>query len=176
MKNDIYNYTLEELSEYFKTIGEKPFRATQVFEWLYRNRVTSFKDMTNISQKLITKLEDEFEIKQLEIVTKQVSKDGTTKYLFRLEDNKLIETVLMRHNYGNSVCVTSEVGCNMGCVFCASGELGKVRNLTLGEMVLQVLMVQRDLDENYQRVSNIVVMGIGEPFDNYETVLKFYKL
>ena len=84
MKNDIYNYTLEELSEYFKTIGEKPFRATQVFEWLYRNRVTSFKDMTNISQKLITKLEDEFEIKQLEIVTKQVSKDGTTKYLFRL--------------------------------------------------------------------------------------------
>ena len=176
MKNDIYNYTLEELSEYFKTIGEKPFRATQVFEWLYRNRVTSFKDMTNISQKLITKLEDEFEIKQLEIVTKQVSKDGTTKYLFRLEDNKLIETVLMRHNYGNSVCVTSEVGCNMGCVFCASGELGKVRNLTLGEMVLQVLMVQRDLDENYQRVSNIVVMGIGEPFDNYETVLKFLQV
>lgn len=176
MKNAIYNYTLEELSEYFKTIGEKPFRATQVFEWLYRNRVTSFKDMTNISQKLITKLEDEFEIKQLEIVTKQVSKDGTTKYLFRLEDNKLIETVLMRHNYGNSVCVTSEVGCNMGCVFCASGELGKVRNLTLGEMVLQVLMVQRDLDENYQRVSNIVVMGIGEPFDNYETVLKFLQV
>ena len=176
MKNDIYNYTLEELSEYFKTIGEKPFRATQVFEWLYRNRVTSFKDMTNISQKLITKLEDEFGIKQLEIVTKQVSKDGTTKYLFRLEDNKLIETVLMRHNYGNSVCVTSEVGCNMGCVFCASGELGKVRNLTLGEMVLQVLMVQRDLDENYQRVSNIVIMGIGEPFDNYETVLKFLQV
>ena len=176
MKNDIYNYTLEELSEYFKTIGEKPFRATQVFEWLYRNRVTSFKDMTNISQKLITKLEDEFEIKQLEIVTKQVSKDGTTKYLFRLEDNKLIETVLMRHNYGNSVCVTSEVGCNMGCVFCASGELGKVRNLTLGEMVLQVLMVQRDLDENYQRVSNIVVMGIGEPFDNYDNVMRFVKI
>ena len=139
---NIYGIEFEKLEKYFVDNNISKFRATQVFEWLYRNRVTSFKDMTNISQKLITKLEDEFEIKQLEIVTKQVSKDGTTKYLFRLEDNKLIETVLMRHNYGNSVCVTSEVGCNMGCVFCASGELGKVRNLTLGEMVLQVLMVQ----------------------------------
>lgn len=176
MKKNIYDYTLEELKEFFINNGEKPFRATQVFEWLYRYRVNNFNQMSNISKRSIELLDLEFDLSLLQLVTKQVSIDGTTKYLFRLSDNKLIETVLMRHNYGNSVCVTSQVGCNMGCVFCASGELGKVRNLTVGEMVLQVLAVQRDLDENYQRVSNIVVMGIGEPFDNYETVLKFLKI
>ena len=173
MKQNIYDYSLEELSQYFTGIGEKPFRANQIFEWLYRNRVTDFSSMTNISRKLIEVIEQQFSITQLELVTKQVSKDGTTKYLFRLSDGNLIETVLMVHNYGNSVCVTSQVGCNMGCAFCASGELKKIRNLTLGEMVQQVLMVQMDLDKEYKRVSNIVVMGIGEPFDNYETVLKF---
>lgn len=173
MIKNIYDYTLEDLKQYFISKGEKPFRATQVFEWLYRYRVKKFDDMTNISKKTIELLNEEFDLTPLELVTKQVSVDGTNKYLFRLKDNKLIETVLMKHNYGNSVCVTSQVGCNMGCVFCASGELGKVRNLTVGEMVSQVLQVQRDLDISYQRVSNIVVMGIGEPFDNYETVLKF---
>lgn len=132
--------------------------------------------MTNIAKTTIKLLNDEFELKLLELVTKQIANDGTIKYLFRLNDGKLIETVLMRHNYGNSICVTSEVGCNMGCAFCASGELNKIRNLTIGEMVLQVLMVQRDLDSNFQRVSNIVVMGIGEPFDNYDNVIEFLRI
>ena len=175
MKN-IYDYTLEELQSYFLSKGEKPFRATQVFEWLYRFRINNFSEMTNISKSTIKLLEEEFTLSRLELVTKQISKDGTIKYLFRLSDTHLIETVLMRHNYGNSVCVTSQVGCNMGCAFCASGELGRVRNLTVGEMVLQILAVQKDLDESFQRVSNIVVMGIGEPFDNYDTVTKFLKI
>lgn len=176
MKKNIYDYTLQELKEYFSIKGEKPFRATQVFEWLYRYRIKEFSQMTNISKKTIELLDNDFDLSSLELVAKQVSIDGTIKYLFKLSDHKLIETVLMKHNYGNSVCVTSQVGCNMGCVFCASGELGKVRNLTVGEMVLQVLLVQRDLDQSYQRVSNIVVMGIGEPFDNYDTVLKFLSI
>lgn len=173
---NIYNFTLEELENYFLNIGEKKFRATQVFEWLYRMRINSFSEMTNISKKVITTLEENFILEKLETVTKQVSSDGTTKYLFKLSDGKLIETVLMRHNYGNSICVTTQVGCNMGCSFCASGELGKVRNLNLGELVEQVLEVQKDLDKNYEKVTNIVVMGIGEPFDNYDNVTKFLKI
>lgn len=175
MKKNIYDYSLDRLKEFLTSKMEKPFRATQIFEWLYRFRVTDFSQMTNISKSTIKMLEEEFEIKPLELVEKQVSFDGTTKYLFRLFDGKLIETVLMKHNYGNSVCVTSEVGCNMGCVFCASGELGKIRNLSSGEMILQVLMVQRDLDKVFERVSNIVVMGIGEPFDNYDNVMDFLR-
>ncbi len=173
---NIYNFSLEELENYFLNIGEKKFRATQVFEWLYRMRINSFSEMTNISKKVITTLEENFTLEKLEIVTKQVSSDGTTKYLFKLSDGKLIETVLMRHNYGNSICVTTQVGCNMGCSFCASGELGKVRNLNLGELVEQVLEVQKDLDKNYEKVTNIVVMGIGEPFDNYDNVTKFLRI
>ncbi len=173
---NIYNFSLEELENYFLNIGEKKFRATQVFEWLYRMRINSFSEMTNISKKVITTLEENFILEKLETVTKQVSSDGTTKYLFKLSDGKLIETVLMRHNYGNSICVTTQVGCNMGCSFCASGELGKVRNLNLGELVEQVLEVQKDLDKNYEKVTNIVVMGIGEPFDNYDNVTKFLKI
>lgn len=176
MKQNIYDYTLEQLQEYFKINNEKPFRATQVFEWLYRFRINSFEEMTNISKNTISLLSNNFTLEPLELVTKQVSSDGTIKYLFRLSDGKLIETVLMKHNYGNSVCVTSQVGCNMGCAFCASGELGKVRNLTTGEMVSQILMVQKDLDDIFQRVSNIVVMGIGEPFDNYDNVLNFLRI
>lgn len=175
MRN-IYNLTHEELENYFTSKGEKKFRATQIFEWLYRNRVDSFDQMTNVAKKTIEELKTDFYFGSLEIALKQVSLDGTTKYLFRLNDGKLIETVLMRHNYGNSICVTTEVGCNMGCSFCASGELGKVRNLELAELVEQVLMVQKDLDKVYERISNIVVMGIGEPFDNYDNVLKFLKV
>ena len=140
MKN-IYNFSLEELENYFLSINEKKFRATQVFEWLYRNRINSFDEMTNISKNVISHLKENFELEQLEIVTKQISSDGTTKYLFKLKDGKLIETVLMRHNYGNSICVTTQVGCNMGCSFCASGELGKVRSLEAGELIEQVLQV-----------------------------------
>ena len=175
MRN-IYNYSLNELEEYFVSIGEKKFRATQIFEWLYRKRINSFEEMTNVSQKTIDHLNENFYMERLEIITKQVSADGTTKFLFRLHDGKLIETVLMRHNYGNSVCVTSQVGCNMGCSFCASGELGKVRSLETAELVEQVLEVQKQLDETYERVTNIVVMGIGEPFDNYDNVMRFLKI
>lgn len=174
--NNIYNYSLNELEEYFVSIGEKKFRATQIFEWLYRMRINSFDEMTNISQKTILHMKENFYIERLKIVTKQISSDGTAKYLFKLHDGKLIETVLMRHNYGNSICVTSQVGCNMGCSFCASGELGKVRSLETSELVQQVLEVQKELDNSFERVTNIVVMGIGEPFDNYENVMRFLKI
>lgn len=172
MRN-IYDLSKEELENYFESIGDKKFRAVQILEWLYRKKVTSFDEMTNLSKKAIEVLRENFIIEGLNLKTKYVSSDGTIKFLFTLNDGNLIETVLMRHNYGNSVCVTSQVGCNMGCSFCASGELGKVRNLTLAEMALQVLYVDNFLSEQNERVSNIVVMGIGEPFDNYETLLKF---
>lgn len=172
----VYNYSFDQLVEFLESIGEKKFRATQIFEWLYRFRVSSFDEMTNLSLKTIEKLKEHLFIDELETSEKEVSKDGTTKFLFKLKDDRFIETVLMRHNYGNSICVTSQVGCNMGCAFCASGELGKIRNLTLSEMVLQVLMVQKELDKEEKRVSNIVVMGIGEPFDNYETLLNFLRV
>ena len=174
MKN-IYDESLESLQNYFKEHNVKAFRATQVFEWLYRKRVTDFSLMTNLSNQLIIDLKKDYSIDFLEKVECQVASDGTKKYLFKLKDNQLIETVLMRHNYGNSVCVTSEVGCNMGCSFCASGELKKIRNLTLGEMVGQVLYIQKDLDETLERITNVVVMGIGEPFDNYDVVLDFLR-
>lgn len=172
-KPSIYDYTKKELEEYFLSVGDKKYRAVQILEWLYRERISSFDEMTNLSKLGLQILKENFSIEPLKLEGKFVSKDGTIKYLFELIDGHYIETVLMRHNYGNSVCVTSQVGCNMGCSFCASGELGKVRDLTLAEMVLQVLHVQKDLDLENERVSNVVVMGIGEPFDNYDTVLRF---
>lgn len=171
--NSIFNYTLEELGDYFVSTGDKKYRATQVFEWIYRYRVNDFDQMTNLSKKGIEILKENFVIDSLEIKKCQVSLDGTRKYLFGLSDGRMVETVLMRHNYGNSICVSTQVGCSMGCAFCASGELGKVRNLTLSELVLQVLMVQKDLDKENERISNIVVMGTGEPFDNYENLKRF---
>ncbi len=174
--NSIYNYTLDELKNRMVELGEKPYRALQIFEWLYRSRVSSFEEMTNISKKSIDKLKENFTIDILEIDKLQISKDGTRKYLFKLKDGNFIESVLMRHNYGNSVCVTSEIGCNMGCSFCASGELGCIRRLTLSEMVLQVLTIQKDLDKEKERITNVVVMGIGEPFDNYDVVTSFCRV
>ena len=171
--NSIFNYTIDELGSYFESIGDKKFRATQIFEWLYRFRVNSFAQMTNVPKKALAHLEENFVIDSLNIVRLQKANDGTRKYLFELSDGKLVETVLMRHHYGNSICVSTQVGCNMGCAFCASGELGKVRNLELSEIVLQVLMVQKDLDIENERISNIVVMGTGEPFDNYDNLLRF---
>ena len=171
--NSIYNYTLDELGDYFISLGDKKYRALQIFEWLYRFRVKNFDEMTNLSKKVIEHLKENFSMNLLPIETLQISSDGTRKYLFKLQDGHFIESVLMRHNYGNSICVTSEVGCNMGCAFCASGELGCVRRLSLEEMVLQALTVQSDLDKDNERITNVVIMGIGEPFDNYETLLKF---
>lgn len=169
MKN-IYDLTLDDLKKYFISIGLKPFRAIQVYEWLYRFHVRSFDLMTNIKKEVIEYLKHDFEIKLYEVVDHQKSADGTEKFLFRLQDGNLIESVLMRHNYGTSICVTSEVGCNMGCAFCASGMKKKLRNLSAGEMVLQLESVYEVIKE---KISHIVVMGIGEPFDNYQNVINF---
>lgn len=166
---NIYGYSIEDLEKYFESIGEKKFKATQVFEWLYKKRVTSFDDMTNIKKDVITKLKADFSINQLHIIDKKSDVD-VHKYLFELNDSEKIEAVLMNHDYGNSLCVSSQVGCNMGCAFCESGRLKKVRNLEAYEMVLQILMVERDLNI---RISHIVLMGIGEPLDNYDNVIKF---
>lgn len=172
MKN-IYDYTQNQLIEEMALIGEKKFRATQVFEWLYRKHVTSFSDMSNLSLELREKLKENYEIEVLTLVEKQIAKDGTTKYLFALKDGGLIETVLMRMEYGHSVCVTSQLGCNMGCAFCASGLLKKQRDLSAAEMVGQVMFVNQELLQEGQRVSHVVVMGTGEPFDNYDNVDRF---
>lgn len=169
MKN-IYDLTLDDLKKYFISIGLKPFRAIQVYEWLYRFHVRNFDLMTNIKKEVIEHLKQDFEIKLYEVVDHQKSADGTEKFLFRLQDGNLIESVLMRHNYGTSICVTSEVGCNMGCAFCASGMKKKLRNLSAGEMVLQLESVYEVIKE---KISHIVVMGIGEPFDNYQNVINF---
>lgn len=171
--NNIYDYTIEELENYFVSINDKKFRATQIFEWLYKRKVESFDEMTNIKKDLIEKLKNDFTIKSLELETRQVSLDGTNKFLFRLDDDNLIETVLMKNDYGYSICVTTQVGCNMGCLFCASGLRGKVRNLSKGEIVLQLLMVEKIVGI---KISSVVVMGIGEPFDNYDNVIGFTKI
>ena len=166
---NIYDYTIKQLEDYFISKGEKKFKAVQVFEWLYQKRVKSFDEMTNIKKEVISYLKEDFKINSLEILTKQEDVD-VIKYLFKLEDNNKIEAVLMKHDYGNSLCVSSQVGCNMGCKFCESGRLKKVRNLNTSEMVLQLLKIEEDLNI---RISHLVLMGIGEPFDNYENVIKF---
>lgn len=168
----IYDYSLEELTSYFVSQKQKPFRAKQVFSWLYEKQAHSFAKMSDLAKETRALLETEFVIDSLTIQEKQVSKDGTIKYLFALADGHLIEAVLMIHEYGKSLCVTSQVGCNMKCTFCASGLLHRQRNLTSGEMVAQVLKVQEDTKE---RISHVVVMGTGEPFDNYDNVMRFVR-
>jgi len=165
----IYDFTIEKLEQYFVNMGEKKFKATQVFEWLYQKRVKSFDEMTNIKKEVIDKLKRDFTIDSLEIIAKQEDKD-VKKYLFHLKDGNKIEAVLMYHDYGTSLCVSSQVGCNMGCRFCESGRLKKVRNLETYEMVLQLLTIEQDIKT---RISHLVIMGIGEPFDNYENVMNF---
>ena len=172
----IYDFTLEQLTDIFIDNGFKKYNANQVFNWLYRQKVTSFDEMTNLSLKLREWLKENYSCDNLVMLDRQVSRDGTRKYLFELSDGSSIESVLMHYDYGDCICVTSEVGCNMGCTFCASGLLKKKRDLTAGEMVLQVLDVQKDVEELGIRVSHIVVMGIGEPFDNYDNVLNFCKI
>ena len=161
------------MSELALEHGWKKFRGHQIFQWLYRKRVTSIDDMSDLSKDTREVLKENYQLKPLELRDKQVSSDGTCKYLFALEDGSLIESVLMQFDYGKSICVTSQVGCNMACAFCASGLTKKKRNLTSGEMVAQVLYVQQDLDKTQDRLSHIVVMGTGEPFDNYENVMNF---
>lgn len=171
--NNLYGFTLDALSEYFVQNQFKKFNATQVFEWIYQKKVQSFEQMSNLNKELRDHLSREFSLSSLPIQFKQVSTDGTIKYLFALEDGYLIESVLMRHEYGLSLCVTSQVGCNMGCSFCASGLKKKTRNLEAFELVTQVLGVERDID---QKITHIVVMGIGEPFDNYDHVMNFVRI
>lgn len=171
--DSIYNYTEEELKEYWISKGEKGFRASQTIEWLYRHKITSFDEISNMKQTAIDFLKTDFSIDSLVCVTQQKSKDGTQKFLFQLRDGNLIETVLMHQEYGYSVCVTTEVGCNMNCCFCASGMKKKLRNLETSEIVQQVLMVSRLAQV---RVSHVVIMGIGEPFDNYDNVIRFMKI
>ena len=170
---DIKSMTLEELTAWFKEQGEPAFRAKQVFRWLYRG-VTSFDEMSDLSKALRQKLEETCFITAPKVQRKQVSKlDGTIKYLWELGDGNCIETVLMRYKHGNTVCISCQVGCRMGCAFCASTIAGKVRDLTPAEMIDQVLFTQLDSGEV---ISNIVLMGIGEPLDNYDTVMKFLTL
>lgn len=173
LMESIYNFTEKQLKEYLVSVGQKPFRASQIYEWIYRHHIKSFDEITNMKKDFIEVLKKDFSLERLELVTRQDSSDGTKKFLFRLADGNLIETVLMTHDYGYSVCVTTQVGCNMGCVFCASGMKKKLRNLNTSEIVLQILMAS-ELAE--VRISHVVVMGIGEPFDNYDNVLDFFKI
>lgn len=177
MKPSIYNLTRDELIEWAVEQGQKKFRANQIWDWLYKKRVSSFAEMTNLSKDLITTLSETFCINPLKQRIVQESSDGTVKYLFELPDGMLIETVMMRQHYGLSVCVTTQVGCNIGCTFCASGLIKKQRDLTSGEITAQIMLVQNYFDQRAQgeRVSHVVVMGIGEPFDNYQNVLKFLR-
>ncbi len=172
MKN-IKDYNMDELKEELKNIGEKPFRAEQIFKWLYETRVSTFDEMTNLSLELREKLKENYEIKQFKILKKQVATDGTKKYLFDVLDGNAIETVLMEYHHGFSLCVSSQIGCKMGCKFCASTGIPFVRNLSTGEIIEQIMAVERD--ENI-RISNIVFMGIGEPLDNYDNVVKAIKI
>lgn len=176
-KPSIYSLTRDELIAWAIEHGEKKFRASQIWDWLYKKRVQSFDEMTNISKDFIALLNENFVVNPLKQRIVQESADGTVKYLFELPDGMLIETVLMRQYYGLSVCVTTQVGCNIGCTFCASGLIKKQRDLNNGEITAQIMLVQKYFDERGQgeRVSHIVVMGIGEPFDNYTNVLKFLR-
>ncbi|WP_166238347.1 23S rRNA (adenine(2503)-C(2))-methyltransferase RlmN [Paenibacillus turpanensis] len=175
MKPFIYDYTLEQLTDWVKESGEPAFRAGQIYDWLYVKRVQSFEEMTNLSKSLRDKLMEHFEFVTLKEITNMKSQDGTVKFLFGLHDNHAIETVIMRHNYGNSVCVTTQVGCRIGCTFCASTLGGLKRNLTAGEIIAQVVYAQKLLDAEDERVSSIVIMGSGEPFENYDATMTFLR-
>ncbi|MEJ8764429.1 23S rRNA (adenine(2503)-C(2))-methyltransferase RlmN [Oceanobacillus sp. HCA-5259] len=174
-KLSIYELTFKQLEDWLIENGEKRFRANQVWDWVYKKRVNQFSDMSNVNQSTIQLLEENYCLTTLEEEVKQESKDGTVKYLFKLADGNVIETVLMRFDYGLSVCVTTQVGCNIGCSFCASGLLRKSRDLTGGEIVEQIMHVQKNLDlkGKNERVSHIVVMGIGEPLDNFNNLMDF---
>ena len=167
MKN-IKDYNLDELKEEFQELGEKPYRAEQVFMWLYREKVKEFDEMTNISKELRQKLQENYTMCNYKIAKKLVSKDGTKKYLFDILDGNMIETVLMEYHHGKTLCVSSQIGCKMGCKFCASTGIPFVRNLSSGEIVEQILAVEQ---EENTKISNIVFMGIGEPFDNFDNVI-----
>ena len=169
----ILDLNLKQMEEMLKEAGQKPYRAKQIYSWLYRKRVSSFDEMSDLPATLICWLKERYTINALQEIERQVARDQTTKFLFELQDGASVEAVLMHFHFGKSLCITSQVGCNMGCTFCASGLLKKQRNLTAGEMVDEVLYVQKELDSRGERVDNIVIMGTGEPFDNYDNVINF---
>lgn len=169
----IYDLTFKQMQEMLEAHGQKAYRAKQIFSWLYRKRVSSFDEMSDLPKSFIEQLKQEYSIEPLKEIQRQVSHDGTIKFLAELQDGSSVELVLMHFQYGDSLCVTSQVGCNMGCSFCASGLLKKQRDLTAGEIVGEVMFVQKQLDKEGRRVDNIVVMGTGEPFDNYTNVMNF---
>lgn len=174
MKKDIRAYGYEELQKEMATIGEKAFRAKQIYEWLHVKLVDHFDEMTNLSKVLREKLEENYEILPVVMLERQISQiDGTNKFLFRLYDGNVVESVLMKYKHGNSICVSTQVGCRMGCKFCASTIGGRIRDLSSGEILAQIMVAQKYLGE---RISNVVLMGSGEPLDNFDNVIKFLKL
>lgn len=175
MKN-LYSLPLEKLEQEMIELGQNKYRAKQLYSWIYEKEVVDFDLMTDISKKFIEVLKQEYCLEKPTIFTKQVSKDGTIKLLLQMKDGAKVETVLMRYNYGQVACVSSQVGCNMGCSFCASGLLKKQRNLSPDEMVGEILVLNDLLKEEKLRVSHIVVMGTGEPFDNYDNVMDFIRI
>lgn len=178
MKKSIYSLSLADWEEFMVSIGERPYRGRQVWEWLYVHQVGSLDEMSNLPRAIRLQMADYFTFSPLEIQLVQQSEDKTRKFLFKLQDNMMIETVLMYHHYGISVCVTTQIGCNIGCKFCASGLIPKQRDLEAGEIVAQVMFIQRYLNEHEPgaKVSHLVLMGIGEPFDNYENVMQFLRI
>ena len=168
----IYGMTVESLEEYFINIGSRKFHAMQLFKWLYEKRIESYSDVTDIKKEVLDTISSNYSIDRLNIVDVQEDVD-VCKYLFELEDKEHIEAVLMRHDYGNSVCISSQVGCNMGCRFCESGRRKKVRNLEVYEMVQQLILIENDIGK---KIQSVVIMGIGEPFDNYDNVINFVKI
>lgn len=171
MKN-LYDYPRDELEKYFLSINEKKFKAVQVFEWLYEKRNNDVNSWSNIKKDVRDRILQDFSFEMIEII--KVEKDDLTrKYLFKLYDNEKIEAVLMKHDYGTSICVSSQVGCNMGCAFCESGRLKKIRNLKTYEIVQQIILVEKEANT---RIDSVVIMGIGEPLDNYENVVNFIKI
>lgn len=177
-KISIYSFNLQEMRDKIIELGMKSFVADQIFDWIYKNNITDFEQMTNISKKNIEILKENFFFDSLEIDKKQVDKkDGTVKFLLKLHDNQFIETVVMKFNYGYSVCVTSQIGCNMACKFCASGLIRKKRNITIGEFIGQFIIAKKYVEQNFNdTLTHMVVMGIGEPFDNYDNLIKFFEV
>ena len=170
---DIKSATMEEIKELLAGWGEKPFRAGQIFSWLHEKRVSSFAEMTNLSKALREKMEEECTLTQMKEIDRLESVDGTKKFLFELFDGQAIESVLMKYHHGNSVCISSQAGCRMGCKFCASTLGGLIRNLTAGEMLQQIYEIEQITGEN---VSNVLVMGTGEPMDNYDNFIRFVRI
>ena len=172
----IYDLNMKQLQDMLEAHGQKKYRAKQMFSWLYRKRVDDFASMSDLPAALTSKLAEEYCVMPVKELERQVARDGTTKYLFEMQDGSSVEAVLMHFHFGDSLCVSSQVGCNMGCTFCASGLLKKQRDLTAGEMVAQVMYAQKQLDQTGGRVDNIVIMGTGEPFDNYDNVIRFCEI